>query len=101
MLSPRKLCNLDVVVYRTTAGTVVALEDACWHRLVPLSMGKLRGDDVVCGYHGLVYNTQGRCVHMPSQDTINPRPACAAFRWPKNTATYGSGRATRPRPIRA
>ena len=78
-LTPRKLCNLDVVLYRTTAGAVVALEDACWHRLVPLSMGKLRGDDVVCGYHGLVYNAQGRCVHMPSQETINPSACVRGF----------------------
>ncbi|WP_115558785.1 aromatic ring-hydroxylating dioxygenase subunit alpha [Xanthomonas dyei] len=78
-LTPRKVCNLEVVVYRTTAGAVVALEDACWHRLVPLSMGKLRGDDVVCGYHGLVYNTQGRCVHMPSQETINPSACVRSF----------------------
>ncbi|KAB7769679.1 aromatic ring-hydroxylating dioxygenase subunit alpha [Xanthomonas maliensis] len=78
-LAPRKVCNLDVVVYRTSAGKVVALEDACWHRLVPLSLGRLRGDDVVCGYHGLAYDAQGRCVHMPSQETINPSACVRAF----------------------
>ena len=34
--------------------------------------GSLEGDDVVCGYHGLVYNGEGRCTFMPSQKTINP-----------------------------
>ncbi|MEE7560416.1 aromatic ring-hydroxylating dioxygenase subunit alpha [Xanthomonas sp. Kuri4-2] len=78
-LLPRKVCGLDVVLYRTLDGAVTALEDACWHRLVPLSMGRLQGDDVVCGYHGLVYNPQGRCVHMPSQDTINPSACVRRF----------------------
>jgi len=78
-LLPRKACNLDIALYRTGAGALVALEDACWHRLVPLSMGKLRGDDVVCGYHGLVYDALGRCVHMPSQETINPAACVRSF----------------------
>ncbi|MCW0376072.1 MULTISPECIES: aromatic ring-hydroxylating dioxygenase subunit alpha [Xanthomonas] len=78
-LLPRKVCNLDIVLYRTSSGRVAALEDACWHRLVPLSLGRLRGDDVVCGYHGLVYDANGRCVHMPSQDTINPSACVRRF----------------------
>ena len=42
---------------------VAALEDACWHRLLPLSLGRLAGDEIVCGYHGLVFNSAGRCTH--------------------------------------
>jgi hypothetical protein len=61
---------------------VAVLEDACWHRLLPLSMGRLDGDEVTCGYHGLVYNAEGRCTHMPSaRRRSTRRPACAAFRW--------------------
>ena len=59
--------------YRTAAGRPVALADACWHRLAPLSMGKLRGDDeIMCGYHGICYDADGRATFMPAQDTINP-----------------------------
>lgn len=78
-LFARKICGKNVVFYRTTTGQPVALEDACWHRLVPLSMGKLKGDDVQCPYHGLVFNSRGRCVHMPSQETINPSAAVRSF----------------------
>jgi len=78
-LLPRTICNKKMVFYRTAEDKVVALEDACWHRLLPLSLGRLKGDEVVCGYHGLVYNAQGRCVHMPSQDTINPAAAVKSF----------------------
>ena len=71
-LLPRTICGKKIVLYRRTDGRIAALEDACWHRLLPLSMGRLIGDEVVCGYHGLVFDDSGRCTHMPSQDTINP-----------------------------
>ena len=48
------VADRPMVFYRTTDGRAVALADACWHRLAPLSMGKLRGDDeIMCGYHGI------------------------------------------------
>lgn len=78
-LLPRTVCGRNIVLYRRQDGVAVALEDACWHRLVPLSRGRLHGDEVVCGYHGLVYNAQGRCTHMPSQETINPSACVRAF----------------------
>jgi phenylpropionate dioxygenase-like ring-hydroxylating dioxygenase large terminal subunit len=78
-LVPRTVCNQRIVLYRKTDGSVAALADACWHRLVPLSRGRLQGDDVVCGYHGLVFNAQGRCTHMPSQETINPSACVRAY----------------------
>ncbi len=71
-LLPRTICGRPLVMYRQANGKAVALEDACWHRLLPLSKGWLDGEELVCGYHGLVYNPDGRCVHMPSQETINP-----------------------------
>lgn len=71
-LSARTICGRNVVLYRRTDGEVAALEDACWHRLLPLSLGHLKGDDVMCGYHGLVFNSAGRCTYMPAQKTINP-----------------------------
>ena len=78
-LLPRSICNKKVVMYRTVAGEAVAMEDACWHRLVPLSMGTLKGDDVQCAYHGLRYNPRGRCTFMPSQETINPSACVRTF----------------------
>jgi vanillate O-demethylase monooxygenase subunit len=46
------------------------MEDCCPHRLLPLSKGFLRGENLVCGYHGLEFNGEGRCVHMPSQQGV-------------------------------
>ena len=75
----RTICDKPIVTYRKQDGTPVALDDACWHRLVPLAMGHLKGDNVVCGYHGLVYEPGGRCIHMPSQDTINPSASVRSY----------------------
>jgi vanillate O-demethylase monooxygenase subunit len=78
-LLPRTIAGRKLVLYRRENGEPVALENACWHRLMPLSEGKLEGDQVACGYHGLVYNPEGRCVFMPSQKTINPAARVRAF----------------------
>jgi vanillate O-demethylase monooxygenase subunit len=37
-LLARTVCDTPPVLYRTSEGQVVALEDACWHRLLLLSM---------------------------------------------------------------
>jgi vanillate O-demethylase monooxygenase subunit len=71
----RTVIKERIVLYRTTDGTVAALEDRCIHRQVPLSKGRLHGDLVECWYHGLRYNPLGQCVHIPSQPEI-PRRAC-------------------------
>ena len=78
-LLARMVCNQKLVMYRQLDGSVAILEDACWHRLLPLSKGRLNGDEVTCGYHGLVYNAEGRCTRMPSQETINPSACVRAF----------------------
>jgi len=60
----------DHEIDRTSAGKAVALEDRCCHRQAPLSMGKLIGDIVQCPYHGLQFDTTGKCVKVPSQERI-------------------------------
>ena len=62
--------GLPVVLFRTGAGSVVALEDRCAHRAYPLSAGTLVGDEVVCGLCGFRYDTDGQCVGVPSQPNV-------------------------------
>jgi phenylpropionate dioxygenase-like ring-hydroxylating dioxygenase large terminal subunit len=71
----RRLLGEDVLLYRQESGTVVALEDRCLHRSMPLSLGYLVGDQVVCGYHGFTYAPSGECVRVPSQTHV-PYGAC-------------------------
>ncbi len=73
-LFARTLLNDKIVMYRTSRGAIVALEDRCAHRHVPLSVGCLENDEVSCLYHGMRYDTTGQCVHIPSQEII-PRAA--------------------------
>lgn len=76
----RRVCDRPLALYRTADGRVVALADACWHRLAPLSKGKLVGDEEIqCPYHGLRYNAAGRCTHMPAQKTINPSATVPSY----------------------
>jgi vanillate O-demethylase monooxygenase subunit len=65
-----RLLGTNILFYRDTQGRAVALEDACPHRKLPLSLGKLVGDVVHCGYHGLQFDCSGRCVGAPTQDKI-------------------------------
>ena len=76
----RTICDRPLALYRTADGKPVALADACWHRLAPLSMGKVVGKDgIQCPYHGIIYNSAGRCTSMPAQETINPSATVPSF----------------------
>lgn len=59
-----------VVLFRTTGGDVVALDDRCIHRPYPLSAGRLDGDLVRCGLCGFAYDADGRCVSVPTQSRV-------------------------------
>jgi len=69
----REILERPVLLFRTEAGQAVALEDRCPHRNVSLSLGKLEGDEVRCGYHGLCFGTRGQCTAIPGQQTIPPK----------------------------
>ncbi|TCM26011.1 MULTISPECIES: aromatic ring-hydroxylating dioxygenase subunit alpha [unclassified Novosphingobium] len=73
----RKLLGVDVVLYRTLDGAPVALRNRCPHRSFPLAKGKLVGDKLVCGYHGMEFGTDGVCAKLPALANV---PATAAVR---------------------
>ncbi len=60
-----RLLDVDLVVFRTTAGVTVA-RDICPHRGTQLSKGWLNGDTLVCPMHGLCFNCDGLCTRIPS-----------------------------------
>jgi vanillate O-demethylase monooxygenase subunit len=65
-----KVLGEKIVVFRTEAGDPVALIDACPHRKLPLSRGRIKGDHIECGYHGLTFDCSGSCVRVPGQEHI-------------------------------
>jgi len=78
-LVPATILGEAIVMYRKLDGSVVALEDACPHRKLPLSMGRLKGEQVECGYHGLTFDCSGTCVHVPGADRIPPSARVRAY----------------------
>ncbi|MGI9391072.1 MAG: Rieske 2Fe-2S domain-containing protein [Boseongicola sp.] len=59
-----------ICVFRNSDNEVIALEDACPHRKLPLSKGRLKGDTIECGYHGLTFDCAGQCVWAPGGGRI-------------------------------
>jgi phenylpropionate dioxygenase-like ring-hydroxylating dioxygenase large terminal subunit len=70
-----RLLDERVVVYRLSDGTLAAARDICFHRGIPLSMGRVEGDEIICKYHGLRYDREGRCTCIPAHPNgvISPR----------------------------
>jgi phenylpropionate dioxygenase-like ring-hydroxylating dioxygenase large terminal subunit len=70
-----RLLDERVVVYRLSDGALAAARDICFHRGVPLSMGHVEGDEIICKYHGLRYDREGRCTCIPAHPNgvISPR----------------------------
>lgn len=66
----RRILSRRVLFYRTAEGSPVAMLDQCPHRLVPLSIGRRIDDNIHCAYHGLVFGSDGQCVHIPGQARI-------------------------------
>ena len=75
----RKYLNKPVVLFRTGAGAVAALEDRCPHRLAPLSMGECADGGLRCGYHGMLFDGSGACLSIPGQSVIPPTATVRAY----------------------
>jgi vanillate O-demethylase monooxygenase subunit len=58
------LLDVNVVLYRV-GGEIIAALDRCPHRGTRLSLGAMRGERLVCPYHGLEFDGGGACVRVP------------------------------------
>jgi phenylpropionate dioxygenase-like ring-hydroxylating dioxygenase large terminal subunit len=83
----RTIIGAPLLLWRDSAGRIVALDDRCCHRAAPLSKGRREGDNIRCMYHGLLFDKTGKCVEIPSQDFIPPAakvrayPVAERFKW--------------------
>ena len=71
-----KFWNNSVAVYRDSRGALHAIEDRCAHRQLKLSLGQVKGDRLVCDYHGWEYDTAGNLVHIPHELFGHKMPTC-------------------------
>jgi phenylpropionate dioxygenase-like ring-hydroxylating dioxygenase large terminal subunit len=59
--------DIPLVLFRGASGRPAALLDRCPHRNVPLSLGKVVGHELQCGYHGWRFGAEGGCRFVPSR----------------------------------
>ena len=97
-LLARTIAGEALVLWRTASGSIAALEDRCCHRQAPLSCGRVEADGLRCGYHGLKFAPDGRCIEVPGLDRVPPaarvrRYAVVEHRhWVMESAAVAQGR---------
>jgi phenylpropionate dioxygenase-like ring-hydroxylating dioxygenase large terminal subunit len=67
-----RLLGQDVVLWRNSNNEAVAWEDRCPHRGASLARGWVENDALVCPYHGLAFNGEGKCSHIPAHPEAAP-----------------------------
>ena len=76
-ISAARVLEEDIVLWRLK-GEVLAWRDLCLHRGTRLSLGRVENDNLVCPYHGWVYNSEGQCIRIPAHpDQAPPKKARA------------------------
>ncbi|MEJ2043721.1 MAG: aromatic ring-hydroxylating dioxygenase subunit alpha [Reinekea sp.] len=63
----RTICGESIAFYRPEAGEIAAVRDFCPHRGAAMSLGYVEDGLLVCGYHGLKMDADGKTRHMPKQ----------------------------------
>jgi phenylpropionate dioxygenase-like ring-hydroxylating dioxygenase large terminal subunit len=61
----RTICDIPMAIFRGEDGGIGVVDDRCPHRYAPLSSGEVCGNDIQCGYHGIRFNREGECKHIP------------------------------------
>jgi phenylpropionate dioxygenase-like ring-hydroxylating dioxygenase large terminal subunit len=75
----RRLLDIPMVLFRGGRGVVAALHDRCPHRFAPLSRGRVDGDSIRCGYHGLCFDRTGDCTDSPFGIAVPPGIGVRSF----------------------
>ena len=72
----KRLLGENLVLWHN-GDKVLAWQDVCPHRGARLSLGYVNKETLVCPYHGLAFNSEGKCVLVPANpDQSPPIQAC-------------------------
>jgi phenylpropionate dioxygenase-like ring-hydroxylating dioxygenase large terminal subunit len=83
-----QLLGKEIVLWRDGTGKWQCFEDACPHRLAPLSEGRVEKDGtLLCAYHAWRFDGKGNCKHIPQskdkateeKNCSNPKASAIAF----------------------
>ena len=68
--TPLEFMGAKYVCYQDNAGDWVVLDNACAHRLAPLSEGRIEREKntIECAYHGWQFDSSGSCQRIPQVD---------------------------------
>jgi vanillate O-demethylase monooxygenase subunit len=66
----RQILGDVIVLWRKADGEPAAVAAFCSHRRLTLAKGRVAGDRIVCGYHGLEFAADGACVNVPCQQGV-------------------------------
>ena len=76
---PVQVLGKSLVIWRDAQQRWHCFEDACPHRLVPLSEGRVEADGtLLCAYHAWRFDGEGKCTSIPqSKDAAAEAAHCA------------------------
>jgi phenylpropionate dioxygenase-like ring-hydroxylating dioxygenase large terminal subunit len=97
------VCGKPFALVRDPRSGVIAFEDRCPHRGVPLSLGKLGSEGLVCRYHGWTFGADGHCRRAPGcdiADKLDVRVAAYPTK-ERDGLIWISGKNSNPMPLRA
>ncbi|MFP1678281.1 Rieske 2Fe-2S domain-containing protein [Alloalcanivorax sp. C16-2] len=60
-----KILGEELVVFRDKSGRVGVLHAHCVHRGASLEYGSIQEKGIKCCYHGMVFDVDGTCLHVP------------------------------------
>ena len=69
-----KRFNHNLVLWRNN-DKISCLEDICAHRGSALSIGKINNGNIQCPFHGIEYNSYGKCTIIPSDGKFKEPPS--------------------------
>jgi phenylpropionate dioxygenase-like ring-hydroxylating dioxygenase large terminal subunit len=72
-----EIMGLNFVAFRDSEGRAHVISNTCIHRGGALGKGKIKGDYVVCPYHGWEFGGDGKCANIPTLPRDTKVPARA------------------------
>ncbi|HUH37145.1 MAG TPA: Rieske 2Fe-2S domain-containing protein [Spongiibacteraceae bacterium] len=81
---PLRYFDQDLVLFRTEAGEAKVLDAYCPHMGAHLGYGirdqagggsRVKGDSIVCPFHGWAFNGEGQCTDVPYAKNLPPKVA--------------------------
>lgn len=77
-----RLLGKELVLWRDRSGSWRCFQDACPHRLVPLSEGRIDKDSgmLTCSYHGWSFAADGSCARNPQARSAGTEEAACNSR---------------------